>query len=64
MTRPLPSVTEADTGPFWRAAQEHRLTYQKCSNCGSIVFYPRAHCTNCGSGELVVHDSAGRGRML
>lgn len=26
MTRPLPSLAEPDTAPFWRACGEHRLT--------------------------------------
>jgi len=27
------------------------------------VFYPRAHCTNCGSSNLADRESAGRGRI-
>jgi uncharacterized OB-fold protein len=61
--RPLPDLSEPDTGDFWQAAQDGRLTYQVCSGCGQVVFYPRAHCTHCGSHDLRVLDSAGRGTL-
>jgi uncharacterized OB-fold protein len=61
--RPSPDLSEPDTGAFWQAAQEHRLTYQICASCGRVVFYPRAHCPHCGAQELRVHDSAGRGTL-
>lgn len=61
MTRPLPSVAEPDTGCFWRATAEHRLTYQACNACAEVVFFPRAHCPACGSADLAERDSAGRG---
>lgn len=61
--RPLPDLTDTDVGAFWRAAQDHRLTYQLCGRCGRVVFYPRAHCPHCGSEDLHVHDSAGVGTL-
>jgi uncharacterized OB-fold protein len=61
--RMLPDLSEPDTGAFWRAAQEHRLTYQMCIDCGGVVFYPRAHCTHCGSENLEVRDSKGEGTL-
>lgn len=61
--RPMPDVNEPDTGAFWAAAQEHRLTYPVCRVCGTIVFYPRAHCTHCLSEDLEILDSAGEGTI-
>ena len=49
--------------PFWRATKERRLTYQRCDDCGAVVFYPRAHCTSCLGGSLSWHVSAGRGAV-
>lgn len=60
---PLPSTEDPDTGPFWKATAEHRLTYQVCRDCGGVVFYPRGHCTHCTSTDLEWRDSAGRGAI-
>ncbi len=62
-TRPLPSLKELDTAPFWRATKERRLTYQKCHDCGSVVFHPRNHCTSCLGRSLSWHDSKGFGTV-
>ena len=56
-TRPLPSVKEHDTAPFWLATKEQRLTYQKCDDCGAVVWHPRAHCPSCVGGRLSWHTS-------
>ncbi len=61
--RPLPRFPEPDTQPFWEATREHRLTFQKCNDCGSVVFHPRRHCTACGSNNLSWHDSRGEGTV-
>ena len=61
--RPLPTLAEPDTAPFWSATKQHRLTYQVCRACGEITFYPRRHCTGCLSQELRWHDSAGSGTV-
>jgi hypothetical protein len=61
--RPLPALSEPDTGPFWVAAKEHRLTYQRCASCGEIVFHPRRHCTRCLSTDLQWRASAGQGTV-
>ena len=62
-SRPLPTLAEPDTAPFWAATKQHRLTYQVCSSCGEITFYPRRHCTGCLSRDLRWHDSAGTGTV-
>lgn len=60
---PLPSLTEPDTGPFWKATAQHRLIYQVCRNCEGVVFYPRGHCTHCTSADLEWRQSDGRGAI-
>lgn len=57
--RPLPVLDEADTGPFWRACGEHRLTYQRRRSTGEVVFYPRGH----DDSDLETRESAGRGTV-
>ena len=61
--RPLPTLAEPDTAPFWQATREHRLTYQVCGSCGTVVFHPRRHCTGCLSPDLRWHDCAGTGTV-
>jgi uncharacterized OB-fold protein len=63
MARPQPRFPEPDTQPFYDATKEHRLTYQQCNACNTVVFYPRAHCTNCGSRDLAWKDSKGEGSV-
>lgn len=61
--RPLPTLKEPDTQAFWRATKDKAFTYQQCTACDNLVFYPRAHCDACGSSELDVKTSAGKGRV-
>lgn len=61
--RPLPRFPEPNTEPFWEATKRHELKYQKCDDCGSVVFYPRLHCPRCGSLRLSWHTSRGEGTV-
>ena len=61
--RPLPSLAEPDTAPFWAATRDHRLTYQVCASCGEVIFHPRRHCTACLSVATEWRDSAGGGTV-
>ena len=61
--RPLPSLAEPDTAPFWAATSDHRLTYQVCTSCGEVIFHPRRHCTNCLSADTEWRESAGGGTV-
>jgi len=59
----LPSLDEPDTAQFWKSTVEHKLTYQVCTKCEGIVFYPRAHCVHCLSLDLEWRESAGMGTL-
>ncbi len=61
--RPLPSLREPDTRPFWEATRAHELRYQRCAACSGVVFYPRAHCTHCLSRDLTWETSGGVGTI-
>ena len=63
VTRPLPKLEELDTAAFWQATKEKKLCYQKCDSCGTVVFYPRAHCTGCTDGQLKWHEASGKGTV-
>ena len=62
-TRPLPKLTELDTAEFWQATAQQEFRYQQCSNCDTIVWHPRAHCTGCVDGDLQWKVSAGKGTI-
>jgi hypothetical protein len=61
--RPQPRFPEPDTQPFWEATKRHELTYQTCNKCQEVIFYPRAHCTRCGSNDIAVKVSQGMGTV-
>ena len=61
--KPLPQPSH-ESQPFWDAAKEHRLTYQRCTACGTRVFYPRDVCPGpmCfGVGTLEWVEASGKG---
>jgi uncharacterized protein len=58
--KPLPA-TDALTAPYWKAAAEGRLLIQRCASCGHRQFYPRAHCTACGTFDPAWEEASGRG---
>lgn len=39
------------------------LRFQRCQQCAAAVFTPRIVCNHCGSDELSVEVSAGRGTV-
>jgi len=61
--RPMPRFFEPDTEAFWEATKNQELLYQQCNVCDTVVFTPRAHCTNCGSSDLARKVSKGEGTV-
>ncbi|MFT7244897.1 MAG: putative OB-fold protein [Candidatus Azotimanducaceae bacterium] len=51
-TRPLPKAEEFDTKAFWAGTKDKEFRYQQCTNCDTVIFYPRRHCTGCTNGKL------------
>jgi uncharacterized protein len=49
--------------PYWDAASQKRLTYQRCRQCGHIPRLPSRACVSCQGGELEWLTSSGRGRL-
>lgn len=60
--RPLPAPN-AETAPFWSATREHRLTVQRCLECGTPRLYPRSICRKCGSDRMEWMECTGRGTV-
>ena len=61
--RPQPRFPEPHSQPFWEGAKQHELRYQTCDACEELVFYPRLHCTRCGSERLSWQVSRGQGTV-
>ncbi len=61
--RPQPRFPESDTESFWEATKRHELTYQTCNRCNGVIFYPRRHCTYCGSDDTGWNVSQGLGTV-
>jgi uncharacterized OB-fold protein len=61
--RPQPRFPEPDTEPFWEATKRHELTYQTCNSCNGVIFFPRRHCTACGSDDTTWNVSKGDGAV-
>ena len=59
--RPVPTPI---TQPFWDALREERVELQRCGACDMWVYYPRARCPRCLSGDLTWHEVSGRGHLF
>ena len=57
--RPLPSLDEPDTAPFWSSCSEHVLTYQCDPLTGAISGIPRL--AGASGATLTTRQSAGEG---
>ncbi len=58
--KPVPIVNPW-AKPFWDAARENKLTYQKCKDCNKNIFYPRIACPHCFSDNLEWVEASGKG---
>ena len=59
---PNPMV-DHHTLPWWQAAAEHRLTVQRCEQCGHGTLPPAPVCSACRSTELNLAEVSGRGTL-
>ena len=58
-----PPRTNEDTAPFWAATGEHRLTLQRCTQCDTVIWWPRSLCPSCSSFDLEWFDASGQGKV-
>ena len=62
--RTFPSPTaDPDTEAFWQAAREGRLMIGRCRTCGEHHYYPRSVCPHCGSSDVTLVESSGKGEI-
>jgi len=64
MSGDLPApVVNADSAPYWEGARDGKLLLQRCSDCGTLRFFPRYLCTECGSDNTGWIEAAGQGTV-
>ena len=64
MSGDLPApVVNADSAPYWEGSRDNKLLLQRCSDCGTLRFFPRYLCTECGSDNTDWVEAAGRGTV-
>jgi hypothetical protein len=42
---------------------DNRLELPRCADCGTLIWYPRARCPHCMSGNLVWEELSGTGTV-
>jgi len=52
-----------DWVPYWAAARDRELRFQRCRDCGAAVFIPQPVCTGCFGNTLEWVTSSGRGTV-
>ncbi|MBH67865.1 MAG: DNA-binding protein [Rhodospirillaceae bacterium] len=62
--RSFPSpISDPDTEDYWNAAKEGRLMIASCSDCNEKHYYPRSMCPHCGSQDVTLVQSSGKGEI-
>lgn len=62
IVKPVPRAN-AESRPFWDAAQQKRLVLQQCGLCGQFWFPPAARCRHCLSAHFAWTEVSGEGRV-
>lgn len=66
MSTPLPAIgptVTPEAEEFWAATAEGRLLLRRCDDCGTVIWYPRAHCPACGSQRTSWSEASGKGAV-
>jgi len=56
-------VVTPETELFWAATAEGRLLLPRCTECDTVIWYPKGVCTACGSTDLEWIEACGRGTV-
>lgn len=63
-TKPAPRPQTDLDEAFWAHCAEGRLSFQRCTDCGSWRHMPRLMCPQCGSDAWSWQASSGIGRLF
>ncbi|TWT00239.1 Zn-ribbon domain-containing OB-fold protein [Reyranella sp. CPCC 100927] len=64
----MTDTTTLSTDPlardWWAGIAQGRIGYEVCADCSTAQFYPRGHCTACGSTRVETRTAAGTGTIF
>jgi uncharacterized OB-fold protein len=60
---PTPIIDD-DSREYWESAHRHELRFQRCDDCATPRFPPRAFCPNCLSTNATWTEASGRGQLF
>jgi uncharacterized protein len=52
-----------ETGTFWDALNDGRLTLPRCDHCEHVIWYPRLFCPMCHMTGVSWFDASGQGAI-
>lgn len=59
-----PFLEELEAKPFWSSMREHKLTAQRCRDCGKLFSYPpQGSCPHCLSPNYEWVPLSGKGKV-
>jgi uncharacterized protein len=56
-------IDDQESADYWRHIREHRLSVQRCTNCGHLRWPPHSFCNSCSSGDYEWLALAGQGNL-
>lgn len=59
---PAPFV-QPEVKTFWDATAEGKLLLPKCTDCGTLIWFPRPFCPECASTSVEWIQASGRGTI-
>jgi uncharacterized OB-fold protein len=59
---PVP-VVQPEVKPFWDGTAEGKLLLPKCTECATLIWFPRPFCPSCGSTSVEWTESSGKGTI-
>jgi uncharacterized OB-fold protein len=59
---PAPERTP-ETSAFWDATATGRLVLARCDACGTVIWYPKTCCPQCGGLSVSWKDASGTGTI-
>ena len=60
---PITPVPTPTSQPFWDGLADGRVLIQRCLQCDTWVYYPRARCSHCLSDSLEWIEVSGEGTV-